>query len=75
VILYDRIDRIKHLTRILRSSHPIKLGNLLDLRIRIERVNSIELKFNLTITLICYASTFVRDIRESYAIEEICRRL
>jgi len=23
----------------------------------------------------CYASTFVRDIREDYAIEEICRRL
>jgi hypothetical protein len=24
---------------------------------------------------ICYTNTFVRDIRESYAIEEICRRL
>ncbi len=23
----------------------------------------------------CYASTFVRDIRENYVIEEICRRL
>jgi hypothetical protein len=23
----------------------------------------------------CYASTFVKDISESYAIEEICRRL
>ncbi len=23
----------------------------------------------------CYASTFVKDIRESYAIKEICRRL
>ncbi len=24
---------------------------------------------------ICYASTFVRDIRENYVIREICRRL
>ncbi len=23
----------------------------------------------------CYASTFTKDIRKSYAIEEICRRL
>ncbi len=23
----------------------------------------------------CYASTFVKDIRESYAIKKICRRL
>ncbi len=25
--------------------------------------------------LYCYASTFVRDIRASYAIREVCRRL
>ncbi len=37
---------------ILRSSYLVKLGNLLDPRIRIERVNSIELKFDPTITLI-----------------------
>jgi hypothetical protein len=47
----DWVDRIKHSTRILRSSHPIKLGNLPNSRIKIERVNLIELKSNLTITL------------------------
>ena len=60
-------------------SYFVKLENLFNLRIRIEQVNSIKLKFDLTNILrqieICYASTFVRDIRENYAIEEICRRL
>jgi len=36
---------------ILRSSYSIKLENLSNLRIKIERVNLIELKLNLTITL------------------------
>jgi len=39
------------LTRILRSSYLVKLENLLDLKIKIERVNSIELKLDSTITL------------------------
>jgi hypothetical protein len=51
VTLRDRIDRVKHLTRILRSSHPIGLGNLPDPRIKVERVNSIGLKLDPTITL------------------------
>ncbi len=48
----DRVGRVEHLTRILRSSHPIKLGNLPDPRVRVGRVNSIGLKPNSTITLI-----------------------
>jgi len=48
------MGRVRHSTRILRSPHPIKLGNLLDSRIKIGRINSIELKFDLTITLIFY---------------------
>jgi len=51
VTLRDRIDRVKHLARILRSSHPIGLGNLPNSRIKVERVNSIELKLDPTITL------------------------
>jgi hypothetical protein len=47
----DRVNRVKHLTRILRSLHLVKLENLFDSRIKIERINSIELKPNLTITL------------------------
>jgi len=47
----DRVGRVGHSTRILRSSHPVGLGNLPDSRVRVERVNSIELKPNLTITL------------------------
>jgi len=38
--------------RILRSSYFVKLENLSNIRIRIERINSIELKFDSTITLI-----------------------
>jgi hypothetical protein len=37
--------------RIFRSSYFVKLENLPNSRIKIERVNSIELKLNLTITL------------------------
>jgi len=37
--------------RILRSSYFVKLGNLLNFKIRIKQVNSIELKFDPTITL------------------------
>ena len=47
----DRINRVKHLTRILRSLHLVKLENLFDSRIKIERINSIELKLDPTITL------------------------
>ena len=42
---------------------------------------SISIKDNKTISkrevirAMCYANTFVKDIRESYAIEEIYRRL
>ncbi len=46
--------------RILRSFHSIKLGNLSNSRIKIERINSIKLKSNLTITLII---SFLRLIR------------
>jgi hypothetical protein len=48
----DRISRVKHSTRILRSSHLVELGNLLNSRIKVGRVNSIGLKPNPTITLI-----------------------
>jgi len=51
VMLRDRISRVKHSTCILRSTYSIKLENLPNSRIRIERVNLIELKFNSTITL------------------------
>jgi hypothetical protein len=47
----DRVNRVKHLTRILRSLHLVKLENLFDSRIKIERINSIELKLDSTITL------------------------
>jgi len=46
------MSRIEHSTRIFRSSHSIKLGNLLDSRIKIGQINSIELKFDSTITLV-----------------------
>jgi len=48
----NRVNQVKHLARILRSFHLVKLGNLLDSRIKIERVNLIKLKLDLTITLI-----------------------
>jgi len=51
-MLRNRVDRVKYLTRIFRSFYLVRLENLPNLRIRIERVNSIELKFDLTITLI-----------------------
>jgi len=37
--------------RIFRSSYFVKLGNLPNLKIKIERVNSIKLKLDSTITL------------------------
>ncbi len=46
------MSRVEHSTRILRSFHPVRLGNLPNLKIKIERVNSIELKLNPTITLV-----------------------
>jgi hypothetical protein len=48
----NRISRIEHSTRILRSSHLVELGNQLDSRIRVERVNPIGLKLDPTITLV-----------------------
>jgi hypothetical protein len=50
-MLRNQINRIEHSTRILRSLYSVELENLLDLRIKIERVNSIELKFDPMITL------------------------
>ncbi len=47
----DWVGRVKHSTHILRSSHPVGLGNLPDPRVRVERVNPIGLKLDLTITL------------------------
>jgi hypothetical protein len=47
----DRMSWIEHLTRILRSLHPVKLGNLPNSRVKVGRVNSIELKLDPTITL------------------------
>ncbi len=47
-----RMGRVEHSTRILRSPHPVELGNLLDPRVRIGRVNPIGLKPDPTITLI-----------------------
>jgi hypothetical protein len=52
VMSRDRVGRVKHSTRILRSSHPVGLGNLPDPRVRIGRVNPIGLKPNPTVTLI-----------------------
>jgi len=49
----DRVGRVGHSTRILRSSHPVELGNMPDPRIRVGRlVNPIGLKPDPTITLI-----------------------
>ncbi len=47
----DRVGRVGHSTRILRSSHPVGLGNLPDPRVRVGRVNPIVLKPDPTITL------------------------
>ncbi len=55
----DRVSRVKHLTRILRSLHFVELGNLPIPRVRIERTNSIELKLDPTIIL--------------YVVDSICR--
>jgi len=33
------------------------------------------LKHAFTLEIACYANTFVRSIRENYAIEKICKRL
>jgi len=59
----DRVDRVKHSTRILRPPHPIKLGNLPDPRVRVERINSIELKLNPTITLVITRMTMAHRDR------------
>jgi len=46
------MGRVRHLARILRSSHPIGLGNLPDFRVKVGRVNPIGLKPDPTITLV-----------------------
>ncbi len=51
-MLRNRVNRIKHSTRILHSFYFVKLENLPNLRIKIEQINSIKLKFDSTITLI-----------------------
>ncbi len=48
----DRTSQVKRLTRPIRSTHSIELEFLLDLKIKVKRVNSIELKLNPTITLV-----------------------
>jgi len=47
----DRVGRVEHLARILRSPHPVGLGNLPNPRVRVGRVNPIGLKPDPTITL------------------------
>jgi len=47
----DWVGQVGHSTRILRSPHPVGLGNLPDPRVRVGRVNPIGLKPNSTITL------------------------
>jgi len=58
----DRVSRVKYLTRILRSFYLVKLGNLPNSRIKIERVNSIELKLNLTIILVFINVMFIEFV-------------
>jgi len=48
----DRVGRTGHSTRILRSSHPVGLGNLPDHRVKIGRINPIGLKPDPTVTLV-----------------------
>jgi hypothetical protein len=48
--------------RILRLSYFVKLGNLPNLRVRIEQVNLVELKLNLTITLNKYKLNTILQI-------------
>jgi len=48
----DRVGRVEHSTRILRSPYPVGLGNLPDPRVRVGRVNPIGLKPDPTITLV-----------------------
>jgi len=55
-MLRNRINRVKHLTRILRSSCLVRLELLPSPRIRIGRINLFELKFNLSITLYAIAN-------------------
>jgi len=47
----DRVDRVEHSTRILRSPHRVGLEHLPNSRIKVGRVNPIELKLDPTITL------------------------
>ena len=54
-----RVSRVKHSMRILCSFHLVELENLLDSKIKVGRVNSIELKFDSTITLTKLIDTFV----------------
>ena len=47
----DRVGRVGHSARTLRSPHPVGLGNLPDPRVRVVRVNPIGLKLDSTVTL------------------------
>jgi len=58
----DRVSRVGHSTRILRSPHPVGLGNLPDPRVRVGRVNPIGLKPDPTITLIKFIVATMRII-------------
>ncbi len=58
-----RVGRVEHSTRILRSPHPVGLGNLPDPRVRVGRANSIELKPDPTITL---KKTIYKKIKLQY---------
>ncbi len=47
----------------------------IDILVTNNFVDNVEDAFANIIEDVCYASTFVRDIRENYVIEEIYRRL
>jgi len=64
----DRVGWVKHLARILRSSHPIGLGNLPDPRIRVGRVNSIGLKPDPTIILNFLFEAFIEFLLLFYQL-------
>ncbi len=67
------MGQVEHSTRILRSSHSIKLGNLFDSRIKIGRINSIELKLNSTITLIVVCSSKIARFTKITMIAKITK--
>jgi len=64
----DRVGRVGHSARILRSPHPVGLGNLPDPRVRIGRVNPIGLKFDPTITLILTLNLIKRNKKNVFKL-------